>query len=82
MPRPRSSRSCSSAPQIFAYQTSFAGVFVFDDEFAIQRNPNIRSLWPLTRALSAPPESPVSARPVASLTLAVNYALAPLDRAT
>jgi tetratricopeptide (TPR) repeat protein len=64
---------------IFAYQTSFAGVFVFDDEFAIQRNPNIRTLWPLTRALSAPPESPVSARPVASLTLAVNYALAPVE---
>ncbi len=64
---------------IFAYQTSFAGVFIFDDEFAIQRNPNIRTLWPLTRAMSAPPESPVSARPVASLTLAVNYALAPAD---
>jgi len=62
-----------------AYQTSFAGVFIFDDEFAIQRNPNIRTLWPLARALSAPPESPVSARPVASLTLALNYALAPLD---
>jgi len=62
-----------------AYRTSFAGVFVFDDEFAIQRNPNIRTLWPLTRALSAPPESPVSARPVASLTLAANYALAPLE---
>jgi protein O-mannosyl-transferase len=63
----------------FAYQTSFAGVFVFDDEFAIQRNPNIRTLWPLTRTLSAPPESPVSARPVASLTLAINYALAPAE---
>jgi hypothetical protein len=63
----------------FAYQTSFAGVFVFDDEFAIQRNPHIRTLWPLTRVLSAPPESPVSARPVASLTLAVNYALAPVE---
>ena len=67
------------AAAVFAYQTSFAGVFVFDDEFAIQRNPNIRALWPLTRALSAPPESPVSARPVASLTLAVNYALAPVE---
>jgi tetratricopeptide (TPR) repeat protein len=60
-----------------ADQTSFAGVFISDDEFASQRTPNIRTLWPLTRALSAPPESPVSARPVASLTLAVNYALAP-----
>jgi Flp pilus assembly protein TadD len=62
-----------------AYSTSFAGVFVFDDQFAIVENPNIKSLWPLTRAMSAPPERPVSARPIASLTLAINYALAPAD---
>jgi tetratricopeptide (TPR) repeat protein len=68
-----------AAAAIIAYQTSFAGVFVFDDEFAIQRNPNIRALWPLSRAMSAPPESPVSARPVASLTLAIDYALAPVN---
>jgi tetratricopeptide (TPR) repeat protein len=61
----------------WAYSTSFAGVFVFDDKFGIVDNPNIKSLWPLTRAMSAPPEMPVSARPVASLTLAINYALAP-----
>ena len=63
----------------WAYSTSFAGVFVFDDKFAIVDNPNIKSLWPLTRAMSAPPEMPVSGRPVASLTLAINYALAPHD---
>jgi protein O-mannosyl-transferase len=63
----------------WAYSTSFAGVFVFDDKFAIADNPNIKSLWPLTRAMSAPPEMPVSGRPVASLTLALNYALAPDD---
>ena len=63
----------------WAYSTSFAGVFVFDDKFAIVDNPNIKSLWPLTRAMSAPPEMPVSGRPVASLTLAINYALAPDD---
>ncbi len=62
-----------------AYSTSFAGVFVFDDKFGIVDNPNIKSLWPLTRAMSAPPEMPVSARPIASLTLAINYALAPDD---
>ena len=62
-----------------AYSTSFAGVFVFDDKFAIVDNPNIKSLWPLTRAMSAPPEMPVSGRPIASLTLAINYALAPGD---
>lgn len=63
----------------WAYSTSFAGVFVLDDNYAILDNPNIKTLWPLTRAMSAPPENPVSARPVASLTLAINYALAPED---
>ncbi len=50
-----------------------------DDKFAIADNPNIKTLWPLTTAMSAPPEMPVSGRPVASLTLAINYALAPDD---
>jgi protein O-mannosyl-transferase len=63
----------------WAYSTSFAGVFVMDDKFAIADNPNIKTLWPLTTAMSAPPEMPVSGRPVASLTLAINYALAPDD---
>ena len=62
-----------------AYSTSFAGVFVFDDKYAILDNPHIKTLWPLTDAMTAPPENPVSARPVASLTLAINYALAPED---
>ncbi len=50
-----------------------------DDTFAIVENPNIKRLWPLTQSMSAPAESPVSGRPVASLTLAINYALAPDD---
>jgi tetratricopeptide (TPR) repeat protein len=62
-----------------AYSTSFAGVFVYDDKYAILDNPHIKSLWPLTDAMSAPPENPVSGRPVASLTLAINYALADAD---
>ena len=63
----------------WTYSTSFAGVFVLDDKFAIADNPNIKSLWPLTKAMAAPDESPVSARPIASLTLAINYALAADD---
>ena len=62
-----------------AYSTSFPGVFVFDDKFAIADNPNIKTLWPLTRSMWAPAELPVSGRPIASLTLAINYALAPAD---
>src|SRR4029079_6270999 len=52
---------------------------VMDDKFAIADNPNIKALWPLTRSMSAPDESPVSARPIASLPLAINYARAPAD---
>ena len=63
----------------WAYSTSFAGVLIMDDKFAIADNPHIKSLWPLTRSMSAPEESPVSARPIASLTLAINYALAAED---
>lgn len=54
-------------------------MFVMDDKFGIVDNPNIKRLWPLTAAMSAPPEMPVSGRPIASLTLAINYALAPHD---
>ena len=68
-----------SAIAVFAYAPSFSGVFVYDDIVAIVENPNIRALWPLSEAMSAPPESPVSARPVAALTLAINHALAPSD---
>jgi protein O-mannosyl-transferase len=63
----------------WAYSTSFAGVFVFDDKWAIADNPHIKTLWPLTTSMSAPAEAPVSARPIAALSLAINYALAPAD---
>ena len=67
------------AAGIWAYANSFSGAFVFDDTPAIVENPHIRSLWPLTHAMSAPPQVTVSGRPVAALTFAVNYALAPGD---
>ena len=63
----------------WAYSNSLGGAFVFDDFPAIVQNPNIRSIWPLTRAMSAPRDVTLSARPVASLTFAINYALAPPD---
>jgi protein O-mannosyl-transferase len=63
----------------WAYRTSFQGVFVFDDVPTIVANPHVRTLWPLSRAMSAPAEVTVSGRPVAALSLALNYALAPAD---
>jgi len=68
-----------AAAGIWAYSNSFSGAFVFDDTPAIVENPHIRSLWPLTRAMSAPAQVTVSGRPVAALSFAVSYALAPAD---
>ena len=62
-----------------AYHNSLTGAFLFDDFNAIVDNPHIRRLWPLTEALTAPPQSTVDGRPVVALTLAVNYALGGLQ---
>jgi Flp pilus assembly protein TadD len=58
----------------WAYSTSFRGVVVWDDLEAIVTNPHIRSL---SGSLATPPDTTVAGRPVASLTFALNYALAP-----
>jgi Tfp pilus assembly protein PilF len=62
---------------VWAYSNSFAGVFLLDDVRSISLNPNIRAVWPLTQSMAAPAETTVSGRPVASLTLALNHAMAP-----
>ena len=62
---------------LLAYSNSYTGLFVFDDEPAIVENPHIKQLWPLTAAMRAPAETTVSGRPIVSLSLALNYALAP-----
>jgi hypothetical protein len=61
---------------VLTYSNSFNGVFVGDDTDAIVNNPNITSLSPLSRALDAPRDTTVAGRPVVSLSLAINYALA------
>jgi protein O-mannosyl-transferase len=62
-----------------AFANSFNGVFVFDDKNAIALNPCIRTLWPLTVAMNAPRDTTLAGRPVASLSFALTYALAPAD---
>jgi Tfp pilus assembly protein PilF len=64
---------------IWAYSNSFTGVFLLDDVRSISLNANIRTLWPLTQSMAAPPETTLSGRPVAALTVAINHALAPAD---
>ena len=77
--RPLRSSFLIAAVACAAYASSFGGVLVFDDLPAIADNPNIRSLWPLSQAMAAPPDTTVSGRPIASLSFALNYALAPGD---
>ncbi len=61
------------------YANSLGLPFVFDDRAAILDNPHVRSLWPLSQALSAPPRSILTGRPVVSLSLAMNHAVGSLD---
>ncbi len=58
----------------WAFAPSLDGVFVHDDIPGIVDNPNIRSLWPLASAMSAPKDVTLSGRPIASLSFALNYA--------
>jgi tetratricopeptide (TPR) repeat protein len=59
-----------------AYSNSFRGLLVFDEQPSLVDNPYVRSL---ASALHAPPDSTLAGRPVASLTFAINYALAPAE---
>src|SRR5262249_26532666 len=56
-----------------AYWNSFGGAFVFDDDYRILDNPQIRRLWPLKDVVAR------SARPIIDVSLAVNYALGGLN---
>lgn len=67
------------AAGVIVYGNSLWGAFVFDDQNSILGNPQIRRLWPLWNAFSAPANTPVAGRPVVALSLAINYALGGLD---
>jgi tetratricopeptide (TPR) repeat protein len=64
---------------ILCYAHTIGGVFVFDDDHSILENPYILHLWPISRAMSAPPQSTLAGRPIASLSLALNYAISGYD---
>lgn len=81
--RPRTALLVASAVAVvaaWAYATSLAGVFVFDDWPAIVENSTIRSLS--LEVLAPPAHATVSGRPVANLTFAMNQALAPASAAS
>lgn len=63
---------------VVAYYNSFRGVFLYDDADSIVENPNIRVLWPLSKAMSLPllnSGATVSGRPILSLSFAITYKL-------
>ena len=66
---------------VLAFGTSVSTPFFLDDNEAIERNPYITALSPIGRALTSPPQSAVSGRPMVSLSLALNYAAGRLDPA-
>src|ERR1043166_3258209 len=62
-----------------AYANSLGGPFIYDDLDSVPNNLQIRHLWPLRKAISAPPMTTVSGRPVVCLSLALNYAISGLN---
>ena len=57
------------------YWPSRSSPFIFDDIPAVERNPTIRQVWPPWQALNPPVDgSGVSGRPLANLSLALNFA--------
>ena len=61
-----------------AYYNSFEGVFVYDDIDSISNNRHIRTLWPLSEAMSLPllnVDTTTSRRPLLSLSFALNHFL-------
>lgn len=61
------------------YLGALDGPFIFDDGQALVENPHIRSLWPPWAPLVTPADSPLTHRPVASWTFALNHALGGYD---
>lgn len=64
---------------VITYSNALNGPFIFDDKPAIVDNPSIRSLWPIHKAMIAPPRNVLAGRPVVNLTFAINYAIGELD---
>ncbi len=62
-----------------AYYDSFHGPFVFDDVFAIQNNPDIRSFATTLRENPAVDTATAVGRPLLRVSLWANYALGGLD---
>ena len=64
---------------ILIYGNTLSAPFILDDEESITLNEQIRQLWPPSVVLFPAREVPTAGRPVANVSLAVNYAADGLD---
>lgn len=65
---------------LWAYRGTYRDPFVFDDLPSISENASIRALWPPWAPLAPPSHgTTVGGRPLANVTLALNYALSGTD---
>ena len=60
---------------LLVYANTFSVPFLLDDTKSILENPSIRHLWPLGDALNPPADSGFGGRPLANLSLALNWAI-------
>jgi Flp pilus assembly protein TadD len=60
---------------VLVYANSLTGPFLFDDQSSILTNQDIRRLWPLSEVLAPSTSGVMASRPVANLSLALNYAI-------
>ena len=64
---------------VAVYANSCGGPFIADDIPGLTNNPDIRAIDTSLRALSDDRQSPLSGRPLVSLTFAINYAVSELS---
>jgi tetratricopeptide (TPR) repeat protein len=64
---------------VLIYGNTLSAPFILDDEESITLNEQIRQLWPPSVVLFPDREIPTAGRPVANLSLAVNYAIGGMD---
>jgi tetratricopeptide (TPR) repeat protein len=74
-PRTAAAMLAVAVATAIAYLPAMRGPFIFDDEDAIMLNPTIQRLWPPSVPLNPPHTTSVTGRPIANLSLAINYAM-------
>ena len=67
--------ACIAVAAVAAYHNSFLGPFIFDDVCSIAENPTVRRLSAVGSLLSPPADVTTGGRPLANVTIGINYAI-------